>query len=146
MAETHDLEFLGSQFALEVEGVEMARFTEISGLSWETEVVEYKDTLKTGKVTIRKRPGQTKFGDIGLKRGLSGDRGLSKWYQTVLDGKVERKNGSIVVYDMAGAELDRWNFERGWPSKWSASDLSASSDDVMIEELTIAIEHLERKK
>ena len=146
MAETHDLEFLGSQFALEVEGVEMARFTEISGLSWETEVVEYKDTLKTGKVTIRKRPGQTKFGDIGLKRGLSGDRGLSKWYQTVLDGKVERKNGSIVVYDMAGTELDRWNFERGWPSKWSASDLSASSDDVMIEELTIAIEHLERKK
>jgi phage tail-like protein len=146
MAETHDLEFLGSQFALEVEGVEMARFTEISGLSWETEVVEYKDTLKTGKVTIRKRPGQTKFGDIGLKRGLSGDRNLSKWYQTVLDGKVERKNGSIVVYDMAGAELDRWNFERGWPSKWSASDLSASSDDVMIEELTIAIEHLERKK
>ena len=146
MAETHDLEFLGSQFALEVEGVEMARFTEISGLSGETEVVESKDTLKTGKVTIRKRPGQTKFGDIGLKRGLSGDRGLSKWYQTVLDGKVERKNGSIVVYDMAGTELDRWNFERGWPSKWSASDLSASSDDVMIEELTIAIEHLERKK
>ena len=48
MAENHDLEFLGSQFALEVEGVEMARFTEVSGLSWETEVVEYKDTLKTG--------------------------------------------------------------------------------------------------
>jgi phage tail-like protein len=146
MADTHDIEFLGSQFALEVEGVEMARFTEIAGLSWETEVVEYKDTLKTGKVVIRKRPGQTKYGDIGLKRGLSADRSLGKWYQTVLDGKVERKNGSIVVYDMAGAELDRWNFERGWPSKWSASDLSASSDDVMIEELTIAIEYLERKK
>ena len=29
MADTHDIEFLGSQFALEVEGVEMARFTEI---------------------------------------------------------------------------------------------------------------------
>jgi phage tail-like protein len=47
---------------------------------------------------------------------------------------------------MAGTELDRWNFERGWPSKWSASDLNAGSDDVMIEELTVAIEHLERKK
>jgi phage tail-like protein len=146
MAENHDVEFLGSQFALEVDGVEMARFTDIAGLSWETEVVEYKDTLKSGKVVIRKRPGQTKFGDIVLKRGLSGDRALGTWYQTVMDGKVERKNGSIVVYDMAGTELDRWNFERGWPSKWSASDLSAASDDVMIEELTIAIEYLERKK
>ncbi len=146
MAENHDVEFLGSQFALEVEGVELARFTEIAGLSWETEVVEYKDTLKNGKVVIRKRPGQTKYGDIMLKRGLSGDRALGTWYQTVLDGKVERKNGSVVVYDMAGTELDRWNFERGWPSKWSASDLNAGSDDVMIEELTIAIEYLERKK
>lgn len=146
MAENHDVEFLGSQFALEVEGVEMARFTEIAGLSWETEVVEYKDTLKNGKVIIRKRPGQTKYGDVVLKRGLSADRALGSWYQTVLDGKVERKNGSVVVYDMAGTELDRWNFERGWPSKWSASDLNAGSDDVMIEELTIAIEYLERKK
>jgi phage tail-like protein len=146
MAETQDIEFLGSQFALEIEGVEMARFTEVSGLSWETEVVEYKDTLKTGKVVIRKRPGQTKYGDVVLKRGLSGDRALGKWYQSVLDGKVERKNGSVVIYDMAGTELDRWNFERGWPSKWSASDLNAGTDDVMIEELTVAIEYLERKK
>lgn len=146
MADVHDVEFLGSQFALEIEGVEMARFTEIGGLGWETEVVEYKDTLKSGKVVIRKRPGQTSYGDISLKRGLSADRGLSDWHQTVMNGAVERKNGSVVVYDMAGAELDRWNFERGWPSKWSASDLSAASDDVMIEELTIAIEFLERKK
>ena len=146
MADNHDQEFLGSQFALEIEGVEMARFTEVSGLAWETEIVEYKDTLKSGKVVTRKRPGQTSFGDIVLKRGLSGDRALTDWQQTVMDGKVERKNGSVVVYDMAGAEQDRWNFERGWPSKWSASDLNAGSDEVMIEELTIAIEHLERKK
>lgn len=146
MADNHDQEFLGSQFALEIEGVELARFTEVSGLAWETEIVEYKDTLKNGKVITRKRPGQTSFGDVVLKRGLSGDRALTDWQQTVMDGKVERKNGSVVVYDMAGGEVDRWNFERGWPSKWSASDLNAGSDDVMIEELTIAIEHLERKK
>ena len=146
MAENHDLEYVGSQFALEIEGVEMARFTECGGLGWETEVIEYKDALKTGKVMTRKRPGQTKYGDITLKRGLSADRMLNDWHKTVMDGKVERKNGSVVIYDLAGSELDRWNFERAWPSKWSASDLSAGSDDVMIEEMTIAIEYLERKK
>ena len=72
MADNHDQEFLGSQFALEIEGVELARFTEVSGLAWETEIVEYKDTLKNGKVITRKRPGQTSFGDVVLKRGLSG--------------------------------------------------------------------------
>ena len=51
----------------------------------------------------------------------------------------------LRVFDHAGTEVDRWNFEAGWPSKWSASDLDASTDDVMIEELTIVHEWLERK-
>jgi phage tail-like protein len=143
---THDAEFLGSQFTLEVDGVELARFQAVSGLNWETEVVEFKDTMADGKVAIRKRPGQTKFPDVTFKRGLSADTALLDWYKTVLDGKVERKSGSIVVYDLAGTEKDRWNFERAWPSKWSASDLDAGSDAIMIEEVTIAVEHIERKK
>jgi phage tail-like protein len=47
-----------------------------------------------------------------------------------------------VIYDNAGTEVGRWNFEAGWPSKWSASDLDAGTDDVMIEELTISHEGL----
>ncbi|MDH4146858.1 MAG: phage tail protein [Acidimicrobiia bacterium] len=143
MAE-HDAEHLGSQFALELDGVELARFTGCSGLTVNTEVVEYQDTLASGRVVTRKRPGRTSYDDIVLKRGLSGSKSLTDWHQKVLDGKVERQNGSIVVYDSAGTEVDRWNFEAGWPSVWSASDLDAGSDDVMIEELTIAHELLKR--
>ena len=142
----HDQEFVGSQFTLEIGGVELGRFQAVSGLNWETEVIEFKDTTKEGKVIIRKRPGQTKYPDVTFKRGMSADGALLKWYQTVMDGKVERKEGSIVVYDLAGAEIDRWNFESAWPSKWSASDLEAGSDSVMIEEVTIAVERMERKK
>lgn len=138
---THDAEFLGSQFALELEGIELARFTGCSGLSWTTEVVEYQDSVG-GKIIVRKRPGRTKFDDIVLKRGLSGDATLTDWHKKVLDGTVERTNGSIVIYDTAGTEVGRWNFENGWPSKWSASDLDAGSDDVMIEEMTITHEGL----
>ena len=143
MAE-HDAEHLGSQFALELDGVELARFTGCSGLTVNTEVVEYQDTLASGRVVTRKRPGRTSYDDIVLKRGLSASKSLTDWHQKVLDGKVERQNGSIVVYDSAGTEVDRWNFEAGWPSVWSASDLDAGSDDVMIEELTIAHELLKR--
>jgi len=145
MADEHDLEHLGSQFALELEGLEMAQFTGVSGLCYTTDVVEYQDSLM-GKVIIRKRPGRTKYDDIVLKRGLSASRTLTDWHQKVLDGAVERANGSIVIYDSADTELERWNFERGWPSKWSASDLDAGSDSVVIEELTITHEYLERAK
>ena len=144
MAGEFDQEHLGSQFALELEGIELARFTGCTGLAITTEVVEYQDTLANGNPVVRKRPGRTKYEDIVLKRGLSANKAITDWHQKVVDGAVERSNGSIVIYDSTGAEVDRWNFEAGWPSKWSGGDLSADSDDVMIEELTISHELLKR--
>ena len=140
-----DEEHLGSQFALELDGVEIARFTGCSGLVITTEVVEVTSTdAATGTPRIHKRPGRSKYEDLVLKRGLTASKTLTDWHQGVIDGTVERKNGSIVVYDNADAEVDRWNFEKGWPSKWSASDLSADSDDVMVEEVTITHDFLAR--
>jgi len=140
----HDLEYLGSQFGLEIDGVELARFTGISGLGYESEVVTFQDTLADGKIITRKRPGRISFPDIVLKRGLSADNALVDWYQTVVNGAVERKSGSVVIYDQSSTEIGRWNFENAWISKWSASDLDAGSDDVMIEEITISHEYMER--
>ena len=140
----HDAEFLGSQFGLEIDGVELARFTAVSGLGYESEIVTFQDTLADGKVITRKRPGRISFPDIVLKRGLSSDNALVEWYQSVVDGQVERKSGSVVIYDQTSSEIGRWNFENGWIAKWSASDLDAGSDDIMIEEVTIAHEYMER--
>jgi phage tail-like protein len=140
----HDSEYLGSQFGLEIDGVELARFTGISGLGYESEVVTFQDTLADGKIITRKRPGRINFQDIVLKRGLSADNALVDWYQTVVNGSVERKSGSVVIYDQTSSEVGRWNFENAWISKWSASDLDAGSDDVMIEEITISHEYMER--
>lgn len=142
----HD-EFQGSYFALELDGLPVGFFSGCSGLGAELAVTEMKQVDKLGKQVTKKVPGHLTFPDIVLKRGLSADKGLTEWFQKVVDGKVgeARKSGSIVIYDHAGAEVDRWNFERGWPSKWSASDLDAGSDDVMIEELTIVHELLKRK-
>ena len=140
----HDAEHLGSLFALEIDGTEIARFTECSGLSIEAEVVEYKDITADGKAVTRKRPGSLKYTDIVLKRGLSANTALTDWVKSLTEGKVERKNGSIVIYDLAGARVDQWTFLNAWPSKWSASDLNAGTDDIVIEELTLAHEQLIR--
>lgn len=144
MVNEHDQEYLGSLFALEVEGVEIGRFTGVSGLGYEAEVVTFQDSLGNGDIVTRKRPGRITYSDITLTRGLSADNELVDWYQTVLDGAVERKNGSIVMFDPSGDENGRWNFESAWISAWSASDLDAGSDEVVIEEVTITHEYLER--
>jgi len=141
-----DLEFLGSNFALEIDGAPIAFFTGCTGLSATTEVVEEKVVDATGKLIMRKRPGRTTYDDIVLKRGASADKTLQDWHKTAIDGAVERKNGSIVLYDDVLTELARWNFEAGWISKWAGGDLSADSDDVMIEEVTITHELLTRVK
>ncbi|HSL59142.1 MAG TPA: phage tail protein [Acidimicrobiales bacterium] len=144
MSALFDTEFLGSQFALELDGVELARFTGCSGLTITAEVVTTNTIGPDGRPVIQKRPGRITYEDIVLKRGFSASNTILDWLQKVADGTVERKTGSIVIYDPAGVELDRWNFENAWPSKWSASDLDAGTDDIMIEELTITHEFLKR--
>jgi phage tail-like protein len=62
----------------------------------------------------------------------------------VIDGKTERKNGSIVLLDETGAEKIRWNFANGWPTKWTGPSFNATSTAVAIEMLEITHEELQR--
>ncbi len=144
-----DKKILASSFTLEVDGVTMGSFMSVSGLGYTAEVITHWETKAGGgQLEVQKRPGRISYNDITLKRGLSQDNELVKWYQTVLDGEPSRRNGSIVMYkgDSAkGDEVDRWNFFEGWISAWSATDLDASTDGVVVEEITITHERLERK-
>lgn len=86
--------------------------------------------------------GIYKVGDITLKRGIVNDANLWNWYNSVAQGKTERKNGSIILADETGEEKVRWNFVNGWPSKWSGPALNATASDVAIEALEITHEGL----
>lgn len=129
-------------FLLEIDGVVQAAFSEVSGLSSETEIIEYRegsDKLSS----VRKLPGLTKFANIVLKRGLTTDKSLWNWRKSVVDGNVQRANGSIVLLDAARQPVMRWNFRRGWPSKWEGPALNAKSSEVAIETIEIAHEGLD---
>jgi phage tail-like protein len=133
-------------FALEVDGITNSYFTEASGVGSESEVIEHKVMGPNGKEVVRKIPGRLKWGDITLKRGITANMDLWKWRAEVENGKVDgaRKNGSLVMYDQAGTEVARWNFERSWPSKLSGPSMSADSNAVGVEELTIVHEYIVR--
>ena len=86
----------------------------------------------------------TKYTNITLKWGLTDSRELYDWYRSIVNGTIDRRNGSIIVLDNAGKEKIRWNFYQGWPTKWDGPDFTAKGNDVAIETLEIAHEGIER--
>jgi phage tail-like protein len=133
--------FSAFNFRIEIDGITIAAFSECSGLSMQTDPIEYR----TGQedITVRKLPGLKKFTNIVMKRGLTKADDLWKWRKTVMDGKTERKNGSIVLLDESRQDAIRWNFREGWPTKLDAPTFNAKTNEVAVETLEIAIEDLQ---
>ncbi len=129
-------------FLVEIDGITQAGFSDVSGLSADNTPIEYREG---GMVTnVRKLPGMTKYTNITLKWGLSDSRELYDWFRDVTQGKVTRKNGSIVTLDLDGSEKVRWNFYDAWPTKWTGPTFTAKGNDVAIDQLDLAVERIER--
>jgi phage tail-like protein len=62
----------------------------------------------------------------------------------VIDGKVERKSGSIILLDDAAQEVMRYNFFEAWPCKWKGFSLDGKGSDVNVEEIELAVEKMEK--
>ena len=134
--------FMNFNFLVEIDGITRASFKECSGLDASTEAVDYREGGDNSGV--RKLPGKTTYSDITLKWGMTDSDELWSWRKSVIDGKIERKNGSIILLDAQGNEKIRWNFVAAWPSKWEGPTLDASANDVALETLTLVHEGLKR--
>jgi len=128
-------------FLLEIDGVTKAGFSEVSGLTTETTVIEYREGNE--RATTRKIPGLTKYSNIVLKRGITKERSLWNWRKTVIDGATQRTSGSIILLDESRQEVARWTFREAWPCKWEGPTFNAKSSDVAIETLELAHEGFE---
>lgn len=140
-----DDELIGSWFEVKLDNGVTGMFSDVSGLAIEVQVVE--QTMSAKDTATRKRPGTTKYNEITLKRTLSPDKKFWEWAKSIRDGKADfRTNGAVMLYDIAGTMIGNWKFENAWPSKWSASDLSVDTDDLMQEEVTLQVELLTREQ
>jgi phage tail-like protein len=134
--------YVNYNFRVQIDSIERAAFQEVSGLTVTIDVIEHREG--NNPTTPRKLPGMAKHSNIVLKWGITDDMSLYDWHQEVVNGKLERKNGSIVLMDRAGEEVARWDFVRGWPTKYDGPTLNAEGNDVAIETLELAHEGLTR--
>lgn len=134
--------FVGFNFTVEIDGIERAHFQEASGFDSTIDVLEHREGGTN--TTPMKLPGLTKYSNIVLKWGMTDDRQLYDWHRATVDGRVERKGGSIFVRDRAGGVVAQWDFENAWPTKWDGPDFNAEGTDVAIETLELAHEGVKR--
>jgi phage tail-like protein len=117
-------------------------FTEISGLSIEAEVIEYREGSSPQNNTI-KMPGLQKFSNVTLKRGIvASDNDFFNWMNTVLSGQVERRDVTISLLNERREPVRVWKLRNAWPCKVQAGDLNASGNEVAVEIIELAHEGL----
>lgn len=126
-------------FLVEIDGITRAGFRECSGLDSAQDPIEYREGNEK-YLTVRKLTGLVKYSNISLKYGITDDEELWQWRTKAVEGRVERKNGSIVLLDDLGQEKMRWNFREGWPTKWTGASFNATGNEIAIETLEIAHE------
>jgi phage tail-like protein len=107
-----------------------AMFTELSGLQVEMQVMEYQEG---GTNTfVHRLPGPLKVGNITLKHGLTKSNDFLKWCMN-----IERKNVTVVMYDVAGQPVVRWHFNKAYAVKWTGPSFTADSTAMAIESVEI---------
>jgi len=129
---------------IEVDGITLAQFKEVSGLSIEISVIEHQENKPKGIPVMKKLPAAQKFSDITLKRGMTTDKGWWAWVKEVQEGKIDkaRRGAAIVLYDYERGEKMRFNITNAWPSKISIGSLQAGGSEVTVEEVTLVHEGL----
>lgn len=130
-------------FALEIKddtnAVEVAHFTECSGLKSSCQVYEIDEGGLNGR--SHKRPGQSKWENIKLKYASSASTYLLEWRDKFLQDQFENRllfSGSIALKNNAGEVLRRYHFSNAWPVLWEGPQFNSSGSDVAIETLEIA--------
>ncbi|MFN8393225.1 MAG: phage tail protein [Bacteroidia bacterium] len=117
-------------------------FSEVSGLTRETQVIEYRDGLSK-EYNVSKMPGIPKFGNITLKRGIvKGDANFKDWYNTIALNTVERRTITIKLLDEEHNPTVTWTVKNAFPVKMDGPGLKATGNEVAIETLEIAHEGL----
>lgn len=130
--------FAQYNFIVVIDDVTVAGFTEVGGLSTETDVIEYREGTDLNR--MRKLVGLTKFGNITLKKGMTLNRDLWTWRKTTLDGLTERRDGAIILRDEAGTDQLRWEFYEGWVSKYEGPAMNSTANEAAIETIEIVSE------
>lgn len=137
------------QFSVDVNGIPggliSGYFSDVSGISAEYQVIEYKTFnhfLRSPET--KKLIGPRVHTPVTLKRGVTADRGFWRWHHMIVMGQLflARASVSITLHDREYQPLLKWSLSDAWPTKITVPSVSSQSSDILVEELTLVYESL----
>jgi phage tail-like protein len=131
-----------------------AIFLECLGFDYTQDLIEFSEVTSgrwgkasKGKFVRTKLPGNTRTGNVTLRRGMSSSETLWNWFQLVEDGNwaKQRKNAFLIIYE-DGMPQARFELTAAWPMGYKISDVKSNSQEIEIEEVEVAYEGFKRVK
>lgn len=128
-------------FLVEVDGVEIGRFMEISGLELTIETEPIAEGGNNGYV--HRVPTGMSWPNIVLKRGVTQTNGLLEWVKksagegfAAAGNKLTRSTAAVTLMGPRSDQRIRsWSFEGAMPVKWSGPNFSVTSTEAAVETL-----------
>lgn len=135
-------------FIVEIDGTEVAAFSEVSGLDAENTPIEYREGADATNA-VRQLPGIEKYANVQLKRGITGSLALWEWRKEVRDGGSAFPPSNSVTIKLLDEKHNRdspamtWTLTNAWPTKLTGPSLTAKGNDIAIEQLDLAHDRLD---
>jgi phage tail-like protein len=129
---------VGFHFKVEVLGIpptdQDSRFSDVGGLSAEVSTEEIAEGGQNR--FLQKFPLHTKYPELVLKRGLLINSEVVNWIRGCIeDFNIQPKNIDVKLLSEEHQPLLTWHLIGAYPTKWSASDLSATNSAIVVETL-----------
>lgn len=126
-------------FTVTIDGIEVPRVIEVSGLKTEVDKIELKQQTKDGKYVVRQLIGRPKAGELTVTRGLTESKTVTDWLKKVMEGDVAgaRKTAAVALLDYKGETLKTYNFVNCWVKSVELNSLKAGATEQATEKFVI---------
>src|SRR5512145_1265925 len=124
--------YLGHNFLVEIEGLLVGGFSDVTGLQSEVELHDYREGGLNGYV--HRLAGPARYpANLVLKHGITDDPTLWLWHRDVRHGIILRRNVTVILLDAAREPVTHWHLERAYPARWIGPELRAAAATVAVE-------------
>ncbi|GGA83671.1 phage tail protein [Neiella marina] len=111
-----------------------ARFSDVAGLSEELVTEEVAEGGQNR--FVQKYPVTAKHPELTLKRGLLKHSELVVWVRDCIENfSITPRDMDIKLLNEEHEPLLTWHLTNAYPVKWAVTDLSATSNSIVVESL-----------
>jgi phage tail-like protein len=117
-------------FTVTIDGIQVPKVTEVSGLKAEVDKIELKQQTSDGKYVVRQLIGRPKAGEFTITRGLTDSKTITDWLKTVAQG------------DEAGSPIKTYSFTNCWVRSVEVNSLKAGAAEQATEKFVVCFDEV----